>query len=182
MKKILYFLILSLFVISVIVYGDRRPQEDVLSDRRIIKTGKRLEQKYNMSISAVGGATKEGLWLLTVMFDRKGEPMTIEEGRRVIIDCIQEYLKDINNDEELRPYLKVYPFTIDNLHVAIINFAKDGSLVFDPILELITSRQEKIIYRTRDSADKYKYKNTFEETYEEALGILQKEREASASL
>lgn len=175
-------MILSFSFIGLILYADRRPQEDILSDRRIIKTGKRLEQKYNMSISSIGGATKEGLWLLTVTFNRRGEPMTIEEGRRVIIDCIQEYLKDINNDEKLRPYLKVYPFTIDNLDVAIINSAKDGSLVFDPILELITSRQEKIIYRTRDPADKYKYKYTFEETYEEALGIVQKEKEASASL
>lgn len=179
MRKFTPFLIFIACIIGWIAYGSHGSPADTLSHQRINKTGKRLEKKYNMSISAIGGASKGGIWLIDVGFDRLGDPMTIEEGRRAIVDCVQEYLKDINTDEALRPYLKVYPFTIDNLHIAIFHGAKDGGLVFDPILELIAADEFGVVYKTRDPDNIYKYKNIYKETYEEALAILQKEKENS---
>ncbi len=179
MRKFTPFLIFIACVIAWIAYGSHGSPADTLSHRRIIETGKRLEKKYHMSISAIGGASKEGIWLMSVGFDRLGDPMTIEEGRRVIVDCVQEYLKDINNDEALRSYLKIHPFTIDNLYITIFQFAKDGSLFFDPILDSITVDKFGFVYSTTDPNNIYKYKNTFEETYEEALAILEKEKENS---
>lgn len=179
MRKFTLFFIFIACVIGWIVHGSQGSPVDTLSHRKINKTGERLEKKYNMSISAIGGASKEGIWLMNIGFHHLGNPLTIEEGRRTIVDCVQEYLRDINNDEALLPYLKVHPFTINNLHIAIFNCVEDDNFVFDPILEVISTHQDKLIYRTRDPDNIYKYKNTFEETYEEALAILKKEKENS---
>ncbi len=49
-----------------------------------------------MSPSGIGGGTDdEGIWLVDLIFSRRGKPYTIEKSREVIIDCIEGkiYLK-----------------------------------------------------------------------------------------
>jgi hypothetical protein len=149
---------------------------DVLSNQLIAKTGERLAKKYNMSISGIGGGEEDqGIWLIRVMFNRKGNLLTISEGRKIILDCIQEFLFDINHDEELRPYLKVYPFTAANLYITIINYTPEGYVVEDPYLEVISGNKGEIAYRTLDPNDHFKYKSSIYETYDEAVAILTQE-------
>ncbi len=149
---------------------------DALSNQVIARTGERLSKKYHLSFSGIGGGEKDGkTWLMSVSFNRYGEPLTIEQGRRIIVDCVQEYLADINRHEELRPYLSNYPFTAHNLDIAIFNFNSKGESIVDPYLEVMADYKGEMMYFTSDPENSYRYKSRTYESYEEALAILEKE-------
>ena len=149
--------------------------EDEVSNKAIISIGKKLENKYNLSLGAIGGGAKDGIWLLTAGFTRHGKYLKLNESRLLIVEITQDYLKDINDNQELKPYLKVYPFTTSNLYVFVINLEKNGEEVKDPYIGSMSAREGIINYKTNDPCDEYKYKFKFKETFEEAVAKLQQE-------
>jgi hypothetical protein len=95
----------------------------------VAKTGKRLAKKYGMSTSGAGGAAREdGIWLMSIAFDRHGDPICEAEARKLIISCVNDFLEAVNKDETLKPFLKNYPFTAKNLELRIFNYDKDHVL------------------------------------------------------
>ncbi len=153
---------------------------DTLSNQVIARTGMRLSKKYQLSFAGIGGGEKDGkIWLISVSFSRSGEPLTIEQGRRIIVDCVQEYLVDINSHEELRPYLSNYPFTAHNLDVAIFNYDSKGEFIVDPYLQVMANHEGEMMYFTIEPDKYYTYKSCTYESYEEALAILEKENTPS---
>lgn len=180
--KILCTLFLALIGSGLLFYNPSLPKEDVLSDRLIVNTGKKLGKKYNMKITDIGGGSDDGIWLISVGFARYGEPpVTVDEGRRMIVDCIEEYLKDVNSDKEIRPYVKNYPFKPKNLDIAILNYTADYKSIEDPYLCCILFVQGKILYLTKGANQRYGYKSEISETYDEALAILKQEEAITES-
>jgi hypothetical protein len=138
----------------------------------------KISKKYNLFLSAIGGGTDDqGIWLVNFMFDRRGKPYTIQESRAVIVDCIEELLSEINNDQEIRPYLKEYPFTPKNVSLTIISYDENGYDLVDPDLSVVSSSRGEINYSTTDPKNSYKYKLDIYESYEEAVAILKREKE-----
>lgn len=177
MKKYIYLILLIFLSFALFSYETHIPKGDLLSRQLIHKTGKKLGKKYNMEISVVGGGTKDGIWLISVHFSRYGEkPLTILEARKIIVDCTKEFLEDINNDHELRPYLQAYPFTASNLQIDIFNFTENKTPIIDPYVYIVAVSRGKLEYLTKDSNKKYGYKSEISETYEEAINILENER------
>lgn len=181
MIKKLFFIFLGLIAIyfnACSVQDDHLTKGDKLSDQVIAKTGKKLAKKHHMSMGGTGGGgSEQGLTLLLMSFDKNGNPVDISTARRLIVECVQEFLADINNNEQLRPYLKVFPFTPANVEISIIFSDPNGGRVFDPVLEVVAAHGGKVYYRTVDPNDHYKYKSKTDETYEEALAIIKKENE-----
>lgn len=151
-------------------------QGDRLSNELVAKIGKKLGEKHGMFVSGIGGAEKDGIGLISITFSRYCDPLNVENGRRVLVDCVQEFLSAINQDELLRPYLRDFPFTPANLEIDILSYTTEGKLIFDPHLEVVSEYKGTVIYRTRDPDDRYKYKLDISESYEEALKIVQNEK------
>jgi hypothetical protein len=70
------------------------------------------------------------------------QEVDLKEARELLIYAVNEYLLDINNNEEVRPCLHEYPFTAKNVEIRIwiykpdsikISYisAIDGILTFD---------------------------------------------------
>ncbi len=154
-------------------------QRDQLSNNQIIATSNRLANKYNMSIIGIGGGAKEqeGIYLKSILFNRYGQPLELERAREITVDCVQEFLLDINHNEKLKPYLQTYPFTAVNLHIGILNYDLDGKAILDPYLHVMSAVEGKMVYRTLDPDNENRYKSSIYESYDEAIAILQKEKE-----
>jgi hypothetical protein len=75
----------------------------------------------------------------------------------------------INENNEIQNFLKEPPFTIRNVEIIIYNHDKQGRSLSDPEISMARISQSILIYRTIDPQDFFKYKNEYEESYDEAL-------------
>ncbi len=142
------------------------------------KTGKKIGKKYGMSLSGNGGGAKaDGIWLMSISFRRYGSPINEKEARSLLIHCVEDFLEAVNNDEQLRPFLKDYPFKAKNLELTIINFDKDQFLHTFPNIAVVSNDQGKVSFFTKEVSQIYGYHTEKYETYDEAIAILKEESE-----
>ena len=101
--------------------------------------------------------------------------MNVEEARRLYVDVVEGYLRRYNQNEEIRPYLHDYPFTIDNLDVKI-GFENEQRHHMDRgfVALMYVSNKHRLLYRAYDH-EKKKFINLYEEPYETARDIVLKE-------
>ena len=57
-----------------------------------------------MRQSATGLGGMDKVWLMSLSFDRYGDPINEQEARKLIISCVDDFLEAVNKDEQLRPY------------------------------------------------------------------------------
>lgn len=158
-------------------YFDENSQADRISNKVIARSGARLEKKHRISVSAIGGGgNSKGLRLLSISFDHRGKRYTKEEARKLLIDLSQEFLKDINEDTDLRPYLITFPFTPLNIDVTVFFYDSEGETIFDPYFCTVSASHGELSYFTESPEDLYQYKTKSYETYEEALAIVNNEK------
>lgn len=151
-------------------------EEDRLSDKIIIREGKKLGKKFGMRQCGIGGGVDNGIWLMTLAFEKRGPRLSEEEARRLIIACVNDFLDAVNQDEEVRPYLKNYPFTSENINLKIFNYEKSGYLTCYPFISIVGNYKGEIGFFTKDASEKFGYKTEKYETYDEAIAILKKEK------
>lgn len=144
----------------------------------ILREGKSLGKKHKMSLVATGGGTMGGIGLMNLSFYRYGSPLDEEESRELIIKCLHELLEAANGDEKLRPFLRNYPLTPENIDVAIYDYHPKTEFIYVyPYISVFAASRGRITYFSIDAEDRFKYKSEKYETYEEAIAILQKEQD-----
>ena len=169
-------IVLVLFVTLVMTIDAKPvhyPAEDLLSEV-MYETAKRIEERYedvvlsDTGISMPGGVVRE----LRLVFDTRG-PFVKDHIRKLLIEFAYELRDQINLDEEVRPHLSTYPFTVENVQIVINNENREGKTVFDPEIGMANMTSGILNYYTYDPEALYcRYKNRARETYEEALDIL----------
>ncbi len=138
----------------------------------LAKTAKIIRDKYNLNPCGVGAAMPGGpIQEVTLCFDTK-HAYTKEQLRELLINTSGELLRQVNENKEIHQFLKNRPFTIRNVEIIIYNHDRNGFEVFDPEISVTRISQGKLIYRTTDINDTFKYKNEYEENYEDALKAL----------
>ena len=177
MKKIslVFFVIASLLVLNSCYHTlmGIDPREMILGD--VIKeTNQKLNAKYHINLASVGRSHKDlKVKSLTIDFNRFSGPVSKEDGRRMIIDCVEEYLKRINQKESLRPFLFQYPFSHENLTIMITHWNKDKTMLFDPDIDTFILFSDTLLYYTTDPETK-NFKTKTKETYKEAKSLIKK--------
>jgi hypothetical protein len=157
------------------------PEDDKMLYGFINREGKSLGLKYHMRQSAIGIGGMDKVWLMSLAFDRYGEPLTEDEARKLIISCVDDFLEAVNKDENLKPFLKNYPFTAKNLELTIFNYDKDHVLHYFPSIAIVTNSKGKIGFLTEDASTKYDYYTEKYETYDESVAILERENKTDCS-
>ncbi|KIC75348.1 hypothetical protein DB41_HP00020 [Neochlamydia sp. TUME1] len=151
------------------------PEQAVFVSDILNKTSKKLQKKYSMRTIGTGIGMPDGVvTMLALSFEKTG-PLSREEGRRIIVDCVQEMLQIINTHERIRPHLKNYPFTPSDIEIAI--FLKDplGYNIFYPHFGALSSTNAQIDYMFTASENPKRYLKIEEEKFEEALEMVQNE-------
>lgn len=130
------FLLLTTFFCSL--HGYQVPNYEKIADKITAKTAKRLEAKENLRLVGTGGGMMDHVRMMAMSFDCFHE-LTIEEGRELLIHCVDEYLLGVNSNKEIRPHLNNYPFNPKNIEIWIFIYNPDGSKVSSGRLSFITS-------------------------------------------
>jgi hypothetical protein len=111
-------------------------------------------------------------------FDSR-QRLSKQQIRKLLIEFSKELLHNINTNEEIQPYLTKIPFTLENIQIIIYNHDEQGDWIYDPEIGVGRVHRGLISYSTNDPDNEFGYKNNFEETYEEALKLIQEEEHPS---
>ena len=136
------------------------------------KVGNNLSKKHQMDLIGEGGGMMGSVYMIGLNFQIR-HPLDRKEARERIVDCVEELLAAVNSNEEIRPFLKNYPFTPKNVQVAIFSVTKDGQDVYDPYIAVVSvDERDYITFRTEEPNNPSSYKNKYKEPYSEALAML----------
>ncbi|MFA6502233.1 MAG: hypothetical protein WCT85_05530 [Parachlamydiales bacterium] len=170
--KIFFLLILNILLISCSKEERDMHRRKNIEQKLLLKTTNQLEKEKQVKFSGFGGSSDNGLTMLSLSFETDKD-YDILTGRELIVYCAEEFLKNINSDEKIKPYLKNYPFDSKNIKVFLLTDIKNDSSDDKHIKSIVLSHSN-IIY---DIYDENKNLITIhEETYKEALNIIQKQK------
>ena len=177
--KIIFISLVTLLIFTSFIMRDKQQEYypskgEQLINSTLAKAAKLIQEKYNIRPSGVSVAMPGGpIQEVTLCFDTK-YPSTKEQLRELLIKISQELLDQINRNKELQEFIKEPPFTIKNVQIIIYNHDKDGKEIYDPNISGAQIDQGVLTFRTVDKSDTFRFKNQFEESYDEALKALSK--------
>jgi hypothetical protein len=177
--KVIFISLVVLLIFMSFIMRDKQQEYypskgEQLINSTLAKAAKFIQEKYNIRPSGVGVAMPGGpIQEVALCFDTK-YPYTKGQLRELLIKISQELLDQINRNKKLQEFIKAPPFTIKNVQIIIYNHDKDGTEIYDPNISGAQIAQGVLTFRTVDKSDTFRFKNQFEESYDEALKALSK--------
>ncbi|MES2344556.1 MAG: hypothetical protein V4494_01265 [Chlamydiota bacterium] len=152
---------------------DERINMNKLANQISSDFSKKMEKKFGFKLYGLGGGGDCDLNTFSLHFQC---PMILDlcEARNLIIEITQNFLDIVNSDKNIKPYLRVYPFTVNNLDF-IIGFTIKNTYPIEGKIAFIGFNNGKINYATYDHEKKI-LKTIFRETYDEALNAVEQEK------
>ncbi|SCA62457.1 hypothetical protein SCG7109_AA_00470 [Chlamydiales bacterium SCGC AG-110-M15] len=126
-----------------------------------------VNQKHGLKYMGGGGAMKNEIKKTSFLFSYEG-PMSLDEARSIFVEISQDWLEWINENEDLREYLLVYPFEPENIDIGLMhrNFS-EANLDVDCIAG-VSVLEDKVHFRIFDPEIK-RLKNISIESYSELM-------------
>jgi len=140
-----------------------------MADKITAQTVRKIEAETGLRLCGMGGGMMNHVRSMSLSFDYLGE-MNMEQGRELMVYCVNEYLSAINNHLEIRPYLIQYPFTPKNVQIRIFIRKANGQEVSSGSLTVVCAIEGSLKYKIKQ-AD---FQITHRESFEEAVSILEK--------
>ena len=132
------------------------------------KTAKTLEKEKGVILVGRGGQMMNDIQMMAMSFDLYHE-VSLEEARELIVFSVEEYLKNINENKEIRQYLHEDPFTAKNIEIWLWLCNPDGSYLSSDKMSYILSSNGKIEYFSESSNS---CELLYKEDYEKAFKIV----------
>lgn len=170
-----------LLILLCLVSCQRRevPEHVKYADQVMNDFVKLAYKKYGLVIHGSGGGFLKKINEIDMSFYIKKE-LTIPEMRLLLIKLSSDFLEKINSGEKSKEYLAEYPFGVDRLNFSITIYDRNYKRIVNP-----GSSKEKITFAFTNK-NKIKYyiineekdhlQKVHEETYEDALQIMNKEK------
>ncbi len=169
MKSCCHTIFFSILLFSLSLYGLRSSSESAPQDpvqialEQIQSTSSKLQQVHQ--IIPIGEGMRGKFLGLDISFQIRRQ-MSKEEARRLLLICAQEFMDDINSNEELRPYLKEYPFTFANVGIRFYLRDSNGRDLYHHDICVAACTSDGLYFSAKDPEVKYNYTETSEETNE----------------
>jgi len=145
-----------------------------LVNATLASAARTIKEKYNIKPCGMGAAMPGGpIQELSLCFDTK-YPYTKGQLRELLIKSAKELLHQVSENDEIQEFLKEPPFTIKNIQIIIYNHDNDGREIYDPNISGAQIAQGILTFRTVDKTDLFRFKEQYEESYDEALKALSK--------
>ena len=144
-----------------------------LVDQITTQVAKKLQKQLQLLCIGTGGAMMNEIEILAMSFAYYKE-VDLKKARKLLVAAIRDYLHAINSSEEIRPYLKNYPFTVKGLDFAIFMFQPNGSEVETGKIRLFESNRNNLEFYIQEP-NPFMKPPFHTETYEEALRIVEEE-------
>jgi hypothetical protein len=181
MKYLSFFFIICFFCHSC------KNQDPYISDceqavnKQMGSSAKMLSKKYHMRPCAVTVAMPGGnIKYLELKFDMLG-PLPQDAIRKILLNSVHDFLNNINSDSELCSYLKNGNMNICEVGITLFFHDTKGYHIHEPEIGIASISKGEVEYIREDPNEiSIKGMKTTEESYEEALQILNSQVESSA--
>lgn len=179
MKKFMLFVLFPvLFFCSFFLMRPKMSKESKAVHQIVREISSIYTKKYNMRYSGISLAAPGGIYRdIGVCFDYQGY-LTKDEARVILLEIADALLEKINDNTILKPHLKNYPFTGNNITVDIFLVSPEGKRIYYPDIKIISLYGDKLRYKydspETESQGVYYLKET--ETIEEARQIVNQQQ------
>ncbi len=147
------------------------PRYVTLSDEILHQTAQQLEKERELIPIGNMGQMMGDIQAVGLEF-QYFHLVNLEESRKLLVYAIQIFLKNINGNKEIRPYLHEYPFNTKNIEITIWIYQPDGYEPAPGNIQCVTLRSNTLLYKIATLNKSGDWPILHEETYEEALKVL----------
>lgn len=102
--------------------------KDKLSNEISLQVVKKLMKEHELLPCGFGGGAINQIRMLSLSFNYR-KPLTIEEGRKLVLIATHTFADAINADERIHPYLIEYPFPLERVEITIFVQEINGNLL-----------------------------------------------------
>ncbi len=138
------------------------------------QVAKKLKKDQQLQCIGTGGTMMHEIEALSMSFIYYKE-VDVKKARALLVTAVKEYLAAINTSEEIRPYLKNYPFTVKNVKVTISTLHPDGSTTDAGKILLFASNRDNLEFYLQEP-ETFRHPPFYAETYEKSLRIVEEEK------
>jgi hypothetical protein len=170
MKLILFLIVIFLAVGCQQNIGYELSKDEKLANEITSRVAAKLKKEMGLRPCGTNGQMMNKIKVLGLSFNYY-KPISIEEGRELLITAVDEFVKAVNEDERIRPYLNNYPFESKNIDIEIFLHNPNGSDVTAGNLRVISSVGGILEYDIRDPKTN-RLTTIYKETYEEAVSKM----------
>lgn len=162
---------ISFLTMEIQAEENKLPDTEVMSYQIIDKFAQKVAKEFNITFLSYSTRLSEDLDKLYFDFTAHRKTTTIEQARELEVGVTEKLLEIINTDEKIRPFIKKHPITANRVEV-IISFENKKNPQTDKNIEFAFHVRDKIFYAKPEGETK-RLTDLTEETYEEALKIVQ---------
>ena len=180
MKKILLLLIVVLISgcdIKEFESPYKPNEERALINQVRGRVAMQLKKEKNLYPCGFGGGAVDKISMLALSFNYYNE-IDIEKARDLLVTAGSLFIKEVNDNEQIRPYLKNYPFEPTNIEIRIFLRKPNGAFCDPDTLHVVSMINGKLDYEI-DNSITHLFETIYSETFEEALA-KHSEKPASA--
>ena len=129
-----------------------------------------MAKNYKLYCYGYGGKFLKRVDQIDLSFNTV-QNLNVAQARKLIIKCSEELLKRINADNDIKPYLSHYPFTEKGISLGVSFDQEDQKRVSSKFVAMVFTVDGNIYYSSYNH-NKKKFQDVHEETYQEALKIV----------
>lgn len=150
-------------------FGYHPSKAESLVNEILHQTARSIMRKHKIEVIGEGASMPRGvIKSLTLEFDSR-ERLSKDQLRVLLFEFSKKLMQNVNLNHEIKEFLESVPFTEKNVEIVIHNNDKSGRELFDPEISVASIENGIFSYKTGDRENTFKYKNRYEETYEEAV-------------
>lgn len=148
-------------------------------NKQMAYSGQMLSKKYSMRLCATTVAMPGGnIQYLELKFDIRG-PLSKMAIRKLLIDIVNDFLLNINNDVALCSYLKDGRLEISEIGITLFLHDLTNRPIAQPEIGVAFIEKGILTFITLEPESIPSFRDQIEESYEDALLILDRESKVS---
>ncbi|MEX1013526.1 MAG: hypothetical protein WD595_05525 [Waddliaceae bacterium] len=162
-------LYLALFTHTACDLIDNRHPSTKAAHKVIREFKEEMQKKYSLKAVSISEAgTKEVYTRMGIGFEIN-RTLSKDQGRALLVKCLEAFIDKINSSKELEEYLDPYPFSYDQISMSIIPVGVDRLGVITPEIGIFQYGSGQIWYYKLTEENSYPISEEQNETYEEAF-------------
>lgn len=126
-------------------FGHQEKPHEPLIDAVFCAYLREMAKEHDLECERIGGKLTEGVDEVVVRLIYF-HPAKIDKARELQVVATEKLLAAINNNEQLRPYIKNYPLSLDKLKVDILLRKSNYFPYFDGVLDTVSREGDKVSY------------------------------------
>lgn len=147
-KTALALLVISIACVLYSCFRESFSEERKIAFQIIHEASNDYEKKYGLHCCGVHEAGPEGKYEYLGLYLECGKVLTRDEGRKMIVECHDDFLQKINTNENFKQHMRDYPFTEENVGMTIFIRPKNQPLVCYPDIGAYSIDSEKVAFIT----------------------------------